>query len=76
MGEKRARKVDLLEGVEYAHTTDVKDQIQFSGNDIASASLTAAKIQQVTNIRCKDLRELLDGICTSEKGLMKGDDDE
>ena len=76
LGEKRVRKVDLLEGVGYVRIADVKDQIELSGNDIASISLTAAKIQQVTNIWHKDLCKLLDGVYASEKGLMKGDNDE
>lgn len=68
LGEKRVRKVPLLEGVEYIRTADVKDQIELVGNDIAMVSLTAAKIQQATNIRNKDLRKFLDGIYVSEKG--------
>jgi len=67
-GEKRVRKVKLLEGVTYVRTADVKDQIELSGNDIALVSLTAAQIQQSTNIRNKDLRKFLDGIYVSEKG--------
>ncbi|EEC49956.1 predicted protein [Phaeodactylum tricornutum CCAP 1055/1] len=68
LGEKRVRKVKLLEGVSYERTASVKDQIELSGNDIAAVSLTAAKIQQATNIRHKDLRKFLDGIYVSEKG--------
>jgi len=71
LGEKRVRKVELLEGVEYVRTADVKDQIELSGNDIAAVSLTAAKIQQATNVRNKDLRKFLDGIYVSEKGPIK-----
>merc|ERR1719203_2666166 len=70
LGEKRVRKVELLEGVEYVRTADVKDQIELSGNDIALVSLTAAKIQQMTNVRHKDLRKFLDGIYVSEKGAI------
>ena len=68
LGEKRVRKVPLLDGVEYVRTADVKDQIELCGNDITMVSLTAAKIQQSTNIRHKDLRKFLDGIYVSEKG--------
>ncbi len=68
LGEKRVRKVPLLEGVEYVRSANVKDQIELCGNDITQVSLTAAKIQQVTNIRNKDLRKFLDGIYVSEKG--------
>ena len=73
LGEKHARKVDLLEGVECVRTAD---QIKLSSNDVASVSLTATKIQQVTNIRHKDSHEFLDSAHASEKSLMKGDNDE
>merc|ERR1711983_634077 len=53
LGEKRVRKVKLLDGVKYVRTAEVKDQIELSGNDIANVSLTAAQIQQSTNVRKK-----------------------
>jgi large subunit ribosomal protein L9e len=68
LGERRVRKVKLLEGVKYVRTDTVKDQIELSGIDITLVSLTAAQIQQATNIRHKDLRKFLDGIYVSEKG--------
>ena len=68
LGERRVRKVKLPEGVEYVRSEDVKDQIELSGIDIVAVSLTAAKIQQATNVRHKDLRKFLDGIYVSEKG--------
>merc|ERR1712086_1228023 len=70
LGEKRVRKVKLLDGVSYVRSTDVKDEIQLLGNDIANVSLTAAQIQQSTNVRKKDLRKFLDGIYVSEKGAI------
>lgn len=70
LGEKRVRKVKLLPGVSYVRSADVKDEIQLSGNDIANVSLTAAQIQQSTNVRKKDLRKFLDGIYVSEKGAI------
>ena len=70
LGEKRVRKVELLEGVKYVRSADVKDQIELSGNDIANVSLTCAQIQQSTNVRKKDLRKFLDGIYVSEKGAI------
>lgn len=54
LGEKRVPKVQLCEGVEYIRSKDVKDQIELTGNNIAMVSLTAAKIQQATNICHKD----------------------
>eukprot|EP00548_Thalassiothrix_antarctica_P000207 CAMPEP_0194145468 /NCGR_PEP_ID=MMETSP0152-20130528/17448_1 /TAXON_ID=1049557 /ORGANISM="Thalassiothrix antarctica, Strain L6-D1" /LENGTH=85 /DNA_ID=CAMNT_0038845713 /DNA_START=402 /DNA_END=659 /DNA_ORIENTATION=+ len=74
LGEKRVRKVKLPEGVEYVRTASVKDQIELAGNDIVAVSLTAAKIQQATNVRHKDLRKFLDGIYVSEKGPIPDED--
>lgn len=68
LGERRVRKVKLPEGVKYLRSEDTKDEIQLSGIDITQVSLTAAKIQQSTNVRHKDLRKFLDGIYVSEKG--------
>ena len=68
LGERRVRKVKLPEGVVYLRSEDTKDEIQLSGIDITQVSLTAAKIQQSTNVRHKDLRKFLDGIYASEKG--------
>lgn len=68
LGEKRVRKIEMLPGVNYVRSANVKDQIELSGIDISAVSLTAAKIQQITNIRKKDLRKFLDGIYVSEKG--------
>mmetsp|Transcript_675 Transcript_675/g.1092 ORF Transcript_675/g.1092 Transcript_675/m.1092 type:complete len:186 (+) Transcript_675:2-559(+) len=70
LGEKRVRKVKLLDGVSYVRSADVKDQIELTGNDIANVSLTCAQIQQSTNVRKKDLRKFLDGIYVSEKGAI------
>jgi large subunit ribosomal protein L9e len=74
LGEKRVRRVKLVEGVEYVRTANVKDQIELFGNDIALVSLVAAQIQQATNIRKKDLRKFLDGIYVSEKGPIPAAD--
>ena len=71
LGERRVRKVQLMEGVKYTRTADVKDEIVLTGIDIANVSLTAAKIQQATNVRNKDLRKFLDGIYVSEKGATE-----
>jgi len=71
LGEKRVRKIPLLEGVSYLRSADVKDQIELTGNDIAAVSLTCARIQQATSVRKKDLRKFLDGIYVSEKGIIE-----
>lgn len=70
LGERRVRKIELLEGVNYTRSANVKDEIVLSGIDIAKVSVCCAKIQQATNIRKKDLRKFLDGIYVSEKGAV------
>ena len=67
LGEKKVRKVALLDGVEYFRTPDVKDQIEISGIDLTKVSLSCAKIQQSTLVKNKDIRKFLDGIYVSEK---------
>lgn len=69
-GDKQVRRVKLLPGVSYERSANVKDQIELTGIDIAAVSLTAAKIQQATTMRHKDLRKFLDGIYVSEKGAV------
>jgi len=68
LGEKRARRVKLLPGVEYVRTKDVKDQIELIGNDLQSVSLQAAQIWGATRVRNKDIRKFLDGIYVSSTG--------
>ncbi len=69
LGEKRVRRIALMEGVNYVKTADVKDQIELSGIDITKVSLSCARISQATNCRKKDIRKFLDGIYVSEKGI-------
>ena len=67
LGEKRTRRIELLEGVNYFRTPDVKDQIEISGIDITKVSLSCARISQATAVKNKDIRKFLDGIYVSEK---------
>ena len=67
LGEKRVRRIELLEGVNYFRTPDVKDQIEISGIDITKVSLSCARISQATAVKNKDIRKFLDGIYVSEK---------
>jgi large subunit ribosomal protein L9e len=70
LGEKKVRRVELLDGVTYTRTADVKDQIEICGKDISKVSLSAAQISQATNVRNKDIRKFLDGIYVSERSNM------
>jgi large subunit ribosomal protein L9e len=67
MGEKLVRKIACIPGVTAVRTKDVKDQLEISGIDITKVSLVAAQVQQMTNIRNKDLRKFLDGIYVTDK---------
>merc|ERR1712083_592225 len=68
LGEKVVRVVDALGDVTVKRSTDVKDEIVLSGNDIDSVSRTAALIQQICAVKRKDIRKFLDGIYVSYKG--------
>ena len=70
LGEKTVRRIELLEGVKYHRTEDVKDQIEISGIDINKVSLSCARITQSTCAKHKDIRKFLDGIYVSEKMNM------
>jgi large subunit ribosomal protein L9e len=67
LGEKKVRRVKLMDGVNYFRTPDVKDQIEISGIDLAKVSLSCAQISQSTLVKNKDIRKFLDGIYVSEK---------
>lgn len=67
LGEKKVRRVRLMDGVSYFRTADVKDQIEISGIDLAKVSLSCAQIAQCTRAKNKDIRKFLDGIYVSEK---------
>lgn len=71
LGEKKVRRVKLLDGVSYFRTADVKDQIEISGIDIAKVSLSCAQIRQSAQVKNKDIRKFLDGIYVSEKTTIE-----
>ncbi|CAM9635838.1 unnamed protein product [Phaeothamnion confervicola] len=75
LGEKRVRRVELAPGVDYVRTASVKDQIELSGNDLSAVSMTAARLQQSTAVKRKDIRKFLDGIYVSEKGTVASGND-
>lgn len=67
LGEKYIRRVQLPEGVTATLSTTQKDEIIVDGNDIQLVSQAAARIQQSTTVKKKDIRKFLDGIYVSEK---------
>ncbi|XP_052179375.1 60S ribosomal protein L9 [Diospyros lotus] len=68
LGEKKVRKVDMLEGVSIVRSEKVKDELVLDGNDIELVSRSAALINQKCHVKNKDIRKFLDGIYVSEKG--------
>ncbi|KAF9673068.1 hypothetical protein SADUNF_Sadunf11G0110400 [Salix dunnii] len=70
LGEKKVRKVDMLEGVSIVRSEKVKDELVLDGNDIELVSRSAALINQKCHVKNKDIRKFLDGIYVSEKGTV------
>ncbi|WFD33872.1 hypothetical protein MCUN1_000695 [Malassezia cuniculi] len=67
LGEKRARHVQMAEGVTIKEDKTQKDQVLVEGNDIELVSQSAASLHDVTLVRNKDIRQFLDGIYCTEK---------
>ncbi|KAK0586307.1 hypothetical protein LWI29_004759 [Acer saccharum] len=70
LGEKKVRKVDMLDGVSILRSEKVKDELILDGNDIELVSRSAALINQKCHVKNKDIRKFLDGIYVSEKGKI------
>jgi large subunit ribosomal protein L9e len=68
LGERVLRKVPMLDGVTVELSAAQKDEIVLIGNDVNNVSQSAASIQQITNVKNKDIRKFLDGIYVSERG--------
>ena len=67
LGEKKVRKVDMLDGVTIFRSEKVKDELVLDGNDIELVSRSAALINQKCHVKNKDIRKFLDGIYVSDK---------
>ena len=61
LGEKITRVVKAYPGAKISLSKDVKEEILVEANDIEMVSLTAARIQQVCDVKKKDIRKFLDG---------------
>jgi large subunit ribosomal protein L9e len=70
LGQKNVFKVTAPASVKLIRSGDVKDQLELEGNDIMEVSLVAAKLQQATLIKHKDIRKFLDGLYVTESGDM------
>ena len=67
IGERRVRKIKMLEGVSIEKSDAMKDELILKGNDLELVSLSAALIQQSCAAKKKDVRKFLDGIYVSER---------
>ena len=67
LGEKFLRKVPMAPGVTVEISKAQKDELYVNGNDIEAVSKSAARIQQSTTVKNKDIRKFLDGLYVSEK---------
>ncbi|KAI9075644.1 hypothetical protein K1719_042394 [Acacia pycnantha] len=74
LGEKKVRKVEMLEGVSIIRSEKVKDELILDGNDVELVSRSAALINQKCHVKNKDIRKFLDGIYVSEKGTIVQED--
>ncbi|CAN1146344.1 60S ribosomal protein L9-1 [Linum perenne] len=70
LGEKKVRKVDMLDGVTVIRSEKVKDELVLDGNDVELVSRSAALINQKCHVKNKDIRKFLDGIYVSERGTI------
>jgi len=67
LGEKIVRRVPMPTGVSAIMSTAQKDELIVEGNDIELVSQAAARLQQSTSVKNKDIRKFLDGVYVSEK---------
>merc|ERR1712110_1379209 len=71
LGEKFLRKVNMAPGVSVEISKAQKDELYVNGNDIELVSKSAARIQQCTTVKNKDIRKFLDGLYVSEKTTIE-----
>ncbi|RZC73787.1 hypothetical protein C5167_049267 [Papaver somniferum] len=71
LGEKKVRKVDMLDGVSIVRSEKVKDELVLDGNDVELVSRSCALINQKCHVKNKDIRKFLDGIYVSQKGTVE-----
>jgi large subunit ribosomal protein L9e len=67
LGEKRVRRVAMLEGVKVTRSAAIKDELVIEGNDLELVSRSAALCSQACLVKNKDIRKFLDGCYTSGK---------
>mmetsp|Transcript_16003 Transcript_16003/g.32470 ORF Transcript_16003/g.32470 Transcript_16003/m.32470 type:complete len:192 (-) Transcript_16003:76-651(-) len=71
VGQKMTKVCKLPEGVTCERSTEVKDELIFTGTDIDKVSQSAAQVHHLARVRNKDIRKFLDGIYVSESGHIR-----
>eukprot|EP00470_Lotharella_oceanica_P005289 CAMPEP_0170167740 /NCGR_PEP_ID=MMETSP0040_2-20121228/1057_1 /TAXON_ID=641309 /ORGANISM="Lotharella oceanica, Strain CCMP622" /LENGTH=195 /DNA_ID=CAMNT_0010405855 /DNA_START=25 /DNA_END=612 /DNA_ORIENTATION=+ len=71
VGQKMTKVCKLPEGVTCERSTEVKDELVFTGADIDKVSQSAAQVHHLARVRNKDIRKFLDGIYVSESGHIR-----
>uniref|UniRef100_A0A7S4P371 60S ribosomal protein L9 n=1 Tax=Guillardia theta TaxID=55529 RepID=A0A7S4P371_GUITH len=67
LGQKVTFKVPMQEGCEVDRTKE-KDEIVITGNSIEGVGTSVSQIQQMCQVKHKDIRKYLDGVyCTTKK---------
>ena len=61
LGEKRVRKITMLDGVKVDRNPAIKDELLIEGNDLDLVSRSAALCSQACLVKNKDIRKFLDG---------------
>eukprot|EP00310_Coccolithus_braarudii_P022897 CAMPEP_0183350628 /NCGR_PEP_ID=MMETSP0164_2-20130417/20690_1 /TAXON_ID=221442 /ORGANISM="Coccolithus pelagicus ssp braarudi, Strain PLY182g" /LENGTH=192 /DNA_ID=CAMNT_0025522599 /DNA_START=43 /DNA_END=621 /DNA_ORIENTATION=- len=69
LGEKIVRHVKMNDGVTVTKSSDVKDELVLTGNNVDDVAQSAANIHGKCLVRNKDIRKFLDGVYVSEKCL-------
>ncbi|SAM00770.1 hypothetical protein [Absidia glauca] len=73
LGQKVVFRVQMREGVIVAASTNQKDELTLTGNDLEAVSQCAADIQQSCLVKKKDIRKFLDGIYVSERNVLEAE---
>jgi len=68
LGEKRVRKIAMLDGCRVVRNPSMKDELHIEGNDLELVSRSAALCGQACLVKNKDIRKFLDGayVCGRE----------
>merc|ERR1711976_125826 len=75
LGERKLRRVSMLEGVTISASPKQKDEYWLEGNDVEKVSQTCALIYQKAIPRNKDIRKFLDGVYVNAKCQIKADNE-